>query len=406
MQKFGKPLAGVRVLELGRLVAAPFAGQILGDLGADVVKVEHPNGDEYRRYGPSFLHDLEGEPTQLSSGFISNNRNKRSIAVDFAMDDGARIIRRLAGCADIFIENFKVGGLMKFGLDKESLRKLHPNLIYLSVTGFGQDGPFVDRPATDGAIQAMSGLQSLTGEPEGPPQRVGALVVDMMTGLYSVIAAVAALRYRDTVGRGQHIDMALLDCAMTSVATQVAEFRLSGVSPHRQGNSQPGSVPAQSYRCQDGYVQIQAAFDTHFARLCTCFGMPELAQDPRFAGRQGRAQNKSALNDILEPEFARRTTGQVFDLLASAGVICAPASDIPAALENPQAVARGLEMRFDVPGRHQIPHIASPLRFSESRVTYDRPPPDVGEHTDDVLLDWLGLEQAEIADLRSRRTVM
>ena len=405
MHEFKKPMSGIRVLELGRLVAAPLAGQILGDLGADVVKVEHPDGDEYRRYGPSFVHDLQGKQTELSSGFISNNRNKRSITVDFSKEDGANVVRSLAGRADIFIENFKVGGLIKYGLGKDTLRKLYPDLIYLSVTGFGQDGPFADRPATDGAIQAMSGLQSLTGEPEGPPQRVGVLVVDMMTGIYSALAAVAALRHRDNVGRGQHIDMALLDCAMASIATQVAEYRLSGIPPHRQGNEQPGSVPAQSYRCQDGHVQLQAAFDTHFARLCACLGVPELAEDPRFADRRGRADNKAALNEILVPEFERRSTKEIFDLLASSGVICSPVSSVPTALAIPQVVARGLEMRFHTAGRPEIPHVASPLRFSEAAVTYDRPPPEIGEHTDEVLTNWLDFEPAEIAALRARNIV-
>jgi len=396
-----RPLSGIRVVELGRLVAAPLAAQILADLGADVVKVEHPGGDEYRRYGPSFLAEPDGSPSQLSSGFISNNRNKRSIAIDFSAPEGMDLVARLAEQADVFIENFKVGGLAKYGLDKETLRQRHPHLVYLSVTGYGQDGPYASRPATDGAVQAMSGLQSLSGEPDGPPQRAGTLIVDVMTGIYSALAIVAALRQRDSVGTGQHIDMALLDCAMASLSTSVAEYRLSGETPVRRGNAQPGSVPARSFVCKDGYVQIQAAFDNHFARLCACFGFPEVAADPRFATRRARVEHEAELNAMLEPQFAARTMDEVFQLLAPADIICSPVNSIAAALADPQVVARNTETPLFRDDGQEIPNVASPLRFSDSSITYERPAPRVGEHTAEILAAWLDAGPEDIARWRA-----
>ena len=395
-----RPLFGIRVLELGRLVAAPFAAQLLADLGADVVKVEHPKGDDYRQYGPSFLPDQDGEPTRLSSGFISNNRNKRSIAVDFSTPAGAELVKKLADRADVFIENFKVGGLAKYGLDERTLRDRNGRLVYLSITGFGQTGPYAARPATDGAIQAMSGLQSLTGEIDGPPMRSGILLVDLMTGVYSALAIVAALRHRDNVGTGQNIDMALLDCAMASLATSIAEYRTSGSPPTRQGNAQLGSVPARSFACLDGEIQLQAAFNSHFVRLCECFGLPEVAVDPRFAGRRERACHETELNSILEPQFAMRTVRQVHELLVAADIICSPINSLPAALADPQVIARSLERDFEIPGISPISNIVNPIRFSDTPVTYDRPAPDIGEDTDEVISTWLGAMPDEISDLR------
>jgi len=400
-----RPLSGIRVVELGRLVAAPLAAQILGDLGADVVKVEHPRGDEYRRYGPSFLAEPDGEPSQLSSGFISNNRNKQSVAVDFSTPEGQDIIRQLAGRADVFIENFKVGGLRKYGLDEAALRARHPGLIYLSVTGYGQTGPYSSRPATDGAIQAMSGMQSLTGEPDGPPQRAGTLIVDVITGIYSALAIVAALRQRDSTEAGQHIDMSLLDCAMASLATSVAEYRLSGEAPIRHGNTQPGSVPARSFVCRDGHVQIQAAFDAHFVRLCACFGYPELAGDRRFATRAARVEHEAELSAILEPEFASRSVDEVFRLLAPADIICSPVNSVAAALADPQVIAREVEQDFALPDGRTVPNVASPLRMSGTSISYDRPAPTIGHHTSEVLASWLNTTPEQIAAWRRRGVV-
>ena len=400
-----RPLSGIRVVELGRLVAAPLAGQILADLGADVVKVEHPRGDEYRRYGPSFLAETGGAAPQLSSGFLSNNRNKRSIAIDFATGEGRDLVCRLAGHADVFIENFKVGGLARYGLDEAALRALHPRLIYLSVTGYGQTGPYSGRPATDGAIQAMSGLQSLSGEADGPPQRAGTLIVDVMTGIYSALAVVAALRQRDCLGNGQHIDMALLDCAMASLSASIAEYRLSGEDPVRHGNTQPGSVPARSFECRDGHVQIQAAFDEHFARLCACFGYAELARDPRFATRTARVEHEAALNAILEPEFATRTVSEIFQLLGPANIICSPVNSVATALRDPQVISRALEQDFVFPDGRTVPNVASPLRLSAAPVSYDRPPPRIGQHTGEVLASWLDIGADQIAQWRERGVV-
>lgn len=401
-----RPLSGIRVLELGRLVAAPLAGQILGDLGADVVKIEHPDGDEYRRHGPTMVHGNDGRRTSLSSGFISNNRNKRSLIVDFSREPGQALVTQLAGQADILIENFKVGALLKYGLDTETLRRTHPRLIYLSITGFGQNGPYASRPATDGAIQAMSGLQSLTGEPEHMPQKTGALVVDMMTGVYSALAAVAALRHRDNSGSGQHIDMALLDCAMSMIAPSIMEYRLSGTPPRRQGNAQPGAVPAQIYACRDGNIHVQAAIDTHFVRLCDCIGMPELAEDQRFSTRSARLAHEAELNALLTPFFARESVNELLEIFSRHNIICAPVNSVADALEDPQVKARGVELNLETSVGANIPSLASPLRFSNTPVAYDRPPPEIGEHSDEVLTSWLGIDQNMIADLRARRVIL
>jgi crotonobetainyl-CoA:carnitine CoA-transferase CaiB-like acyl-CoA transferase len=401
-----RPLSGIKVLELGRLVAAPLCGQILADLGADVVKVEHPEGDEYRRYGPNFLKDKEGRNTKESSGFLSNNRNKRSIAVDLTTPEGAQIVRKLAEDCDVFIENFKVGALVKYGLDRDSIRQLNPQVIYVSVTGYGQTGPYADRPATDGAVQAMSGLQSLTGDPSGPPQRVGVLMADIMTGIYSALAAVAALRHREVnSGGGQAIDMALLDCAMAAVGTAALEYRLSGEPPRRYGNGQPGAVPSQAYACTDGFIQIQAAFDAHFVRLCGAFGIPEVAQDPRFVDRHARVRHKDELNEILIPLFATRSVKAADALLSAADLICSPINDVPTALKDPHVVHRGIELKLPHQAAGQAPSIANPMRFSDTPIRYDSGPPAVGQHTDEVLAQWAGLGADAIAELRDRKAV-
>lgn len=386
------PLAGIKVLELGRLVAAPLCGQILGDLGADVVKVEQKGvGDSYRHYGPAFLKDADGAKTAESSSYLSVNRNKRSMELDFADPADLATVRALAAQCDVFIENFKVGDLAKYGLDQESITKANPNVIYLSVTGFGQTGPYAQRPGTDGVCQALSGFQSITGEEDRPPQRVGVVVIDLLTGVYAAVSVLAALRHREVLGGGgQAIDAALLDTAMAMTANRSVDYAISGEVPRRHGNRVPGLAPSQLYGCRDGEVFVQAAWDDHFRRLCNGLGRPDLAADPRFGGWDDRVANEAALNAELEAEFRKRTTGEASDLLEAAGILHAPVNTIPQALENPQVVHRGLQVRTNHPLQDDIPLIASPIRLSKTPITYRRPPPMLGEHTDEIIRDWLG----------------
>jgi crotonobetainyl-CoA:carnitine CoA-transferase CaiB-like acyl-CoA transferase len=399
-------LSGVKVLELGRLVAAPLTSQILADLGADVVKVEHPTGDEYRKYGPSFLKAGDGSSTGQSAGYVSWNRNKDSIVVDLTTDEGAALVREMAATCDIFIENFRVGGLAKYGLDYDSVKKLNDDVVYLSVTGFGQDGPYAERPATDGIIQALSGIQTLNGAPGTPPQRVGVLLFDLITGIYGAVAALAALRHREVAGGGgQQIDLSLLDCAISALSTQALEYRIDGRLPERHGNGQAGAVPAQAYQCRDGLLQIQAAFDSHFTRLCKALGRPDLATDPRFSGRDARVENKDALNAILCEKFAAMDVQQAYRLLADADLICAPINDIPAALADPQVLYREMEFTLPHPTAGEVPMVANPIRMSKTPVRYDKAPPLLDQDRDAVIRRWLGAGSAEEGDSATRSRV-
>lgn len=393
------PLAGVRVLELGRLFAAPMCGQILGDLGADVVKVERRGGgDDFRSYGPPFLIDAEGQPTRDLGSYLACNRNKRSISVDFSLTGGQRLICDLARHSDILIENFKVGTLERYGLGYEQLRAESPGLIYLSVTGFGQTGPYRDRPGTDGCFQAMSGLQSLTGQPDGPPEKVGMVIVDMVTGLYSTIAALAALRHRDTGrGQGQQIDMALLDCAIAATSHRAIDYLMTGSEPQRMGNAQPGAFPSRFFDCRDGRIHIQASVDSHFARMCEALGLGGVAADPRFATRLARRDNQAEITAILEPVFAGLSLEEAYDILVEADVICGPVYSVPQALADRQVQSRGLVVDVPHPAAGSVRLLKNPIRFSETPLGEIKAPPMLGADTREVLSEWLGME-GEAAD--------
>jgi crotonobetainyl-CoA:carnitine CoA-transferase CaiB-like acyl-CoA transferase len=312
------PLAGVRVLDMGRLFAAPWAGQLLGDLGAEVIKVERSGqGDEIRMYGPPFLETPDGRPLPDSAYSLSANRNKISISADLSKPEGRQLVRDLAGRCDVLIENFKVGDLARYGLDYDSLHALHPGLIYCSITGFGQTGPKAKAPATDAIFQAMSGMMTVTGDPAGDPQRVGFVVIDLLTGVYATTAILAALRHREVQGgQGQHIDLALLDVAMAAMSHRATEYLLSGVSPMRKGSGSAGNVPARTFQCSDGLLCIQAGGDGPFRKLCRALEHPELADDPRFATRAGRVANEPQLNVILDDILSRRTVQEWYDILA------------------------------------------------------------------------------------------
>jgi crotonobetainyl-CoA:carnitine CoA-transferase CaiB-like acyl-CoA transferase len=363
-----RPHAGLRVLELARVLAGPWIGQTLADLGADVIKVEAPEGDETRGWGPPFAAD------GTAAYFHAANRNKRSIALDFRDGDDLALVRRLAAEADVVIENFKVGGLAKFGLDHASLAALNPDLVYCSVTGFGQDGPEAPRAGYDFIIQAMGGIMDLTGEPEGQPQKPGVAYADLFTGLYGVIAVQAALAQRARTGRGQWIDMALFDSQLAVLANQATNWLIGGRLPRRMGNAHPNIVPYQVFEAADGPLVIACGNDGQFARLCTALGLGH-HRDPRFATNRDRLANRAALIGDLAACLATRPRAGVLAAMAAAGVPAGPINTVAEAFDEPQAQARGMVQEIGV---SRAPR--SPMRFSEATLAADRPPPRLDEH--------------------------
>ncbi len=376
-------LAGVRVVELARILAGPWIGQTLADLGADVVKVESPQGDDTRRWGPPFI-ETDGE--RAAAYFHGCNRGKRSVVADFSTERGREIARRLAARSDVLIENFKVGGLAKFGLDYESLVDLNPRLVYCSVTGFGQDGPYAGRPGYDFQIQGMSGYMDITGDPNGEPQKVGVAVCDLFTGLYGVIAIEAALIQRARTGRGQHIDLALFDTMGAMLANQAMNYLASGVPPRRMGNAHPNIAPYQTFPVADGYVIVAVGNDGQFARLCETLRLDALAGDDRFSTNAARIANRAE----LERELSATTRGwRRDDLIAAlerAVVPAGPINTIADLFADRQFIARG--MRIEPDGK---PGVRSPIVMNDSPLTLDRRSPRLGEHDAEILSE-IGLE--------------
>ena len=395
------PLSGIRVVELGRMLAAPLTGQLLGDLGADVAKIEQRGeGDFFRRYGLITVKDAEGNRTAESAAYTSANRNKRSIAVDLAHPEGAELVRRLAAECDVFIENFKVGGLTKYGLDHASVAAANPRVVYLSISGFGQNGPYAHRPATDSVCQAMSGLMHISGEPDGEPTKVGTYASDYTAGLYGALAIVAAIRHRDQTGEGQHIDLSLLDCSIALVAQRSCEYFIGNAPPERIGNRTPGTAPGQLFRCSDGYLMVQAGGDHQFARLCEIMERPDLADDPRFKTMMSRLEHIDALAQGLERTFVTRTGRAWFDLLTEAGVLTAPIYDVPQCFADPQVQARGMRVTVPHPIGGEIDLVANPMRFSATPIEAYATPPRIGEGAEEILSGWIGLNLAEIDRVR------
>ena len=381
-----KPLAGLRVLELARILAGPWAGQILADLGADVIKVERPGaGDDTRGWGPPFVEGPNGE--NLGAAYYhSCNRGKRSIAVDFETESGRRVVQKLAQRSDILIENFKVGGLVKFGLDYKSLSPDNPRLIYCSITGFGQDGPYAPRAGYDLMIQGMGGIMSVTGEPAGP-MRLGVAFADVFTGVYSALAITAALKERETTGKGSFIDMALLDSLVGVLANQAASYLVSGASPKRMGNAHPAVVPYQTFPCSDGHILIACGNDGQFVKMMAALGEPGMAKDERYTTNAARVVNRGTLIPRLyelTPKFTRK---ELCDKLEAVSVPAGPINSIADAFADPQVIARG--MRVDLPHPAAkggtIPGVRSPMTINGRRAAADRAPPRVGEHTEEVL---------------------
>ena len=409
-------LGHLKVLDLSRVLAGPWCTQMLADLGADVVKVERPGaGDDTRHWGPPFLQDADGNDTTQATYFTACNRNKRSITIDMAQPEGQALIRQMAAKSDILVENFKVGGLKAYGLDYESLKALNPRLIYCSVTGFGQDGPYAERAGYDLMIQAMTGMMSITGRaddvPGGGPLRVGVALTDLFTGCYATSAILAALEVRNRTGAGQHIDMALLDVGMAILANQAAGFLNTGKVPQRQGNSHPSLAPYQDFPTQDGSMLLAIGNDGQFARFCEAAGKPEWAADPRYASNTLRVKNREMLIPAMEAVTRTRTTADWVALLEDKAVPCGPINHIGQAFDDAQVLARGLKVNQPVApvvyaqsAIKTIATVASPLRLTATPPVLRNAPPMLGEHTDEVLAG-LGLDGAAIARLKSAGVV-
>ncbi len=402
----GGALAGLKVLDLSRVLAGPWAAQVLGDLGADVIKVERPDGgDETRAWGPPYLKDGEGRDTSEAAYYLSANRNKRSITVDITRAEGQEIVRRLAAQSDVLLENFKVGGLRKYGLDYESLKALNPAIIYCSITGFGQAGPYAPRAGYDFLIQGMGGLMSVTGRKDGEPgegpQKVGVALTDILTGLYSVIGILAALQHRNATGEGQHVDMALLDVQVSSLANQNMNYLTTGKAPVRMGNAHPNIVPYQDFPTSDGDMIVAVGNDRQFAALAKAMGHPEWSGDPRFATNTARVANRVKLIDLMREVTRARTTKDWIAALEAVGVPCGPINNLEEVFADPQVVARGMKLKLVHPLAGVVPSVANPVRLSETPADYALPPPLLGEHTRDILSERLGMSESEISRLSS-----
>jgi crotonobetainyl-CoA:carnitine CoA-transferase CaiB-like acyl-CoA transferase len=415
-------LSHLKVLDLSRVLAGPWCTQMLADLGADVIKVERPGaGDDTRHWGPPFLKDADGNDTDQATYFTACNRNKRAITLDMAHPEGQALIRQMAANSDILVENFKVGGLQQYGLDYESLKTINPRLIYCSVTGFGQTGPYAERAGYDLMIQAMSGLMSITGhadgEPGGGPMRMGVALIDILTGIYASSAILAAVEARHQTGQGQHIDMALLDVGMAVLANQAAGFLNTGKVPQRQGNSHPSLAPYQTFETLDGSMLLAVGNDGQFARFCDAAGQPQWALDARFRTNTLRVQHREALIPLMQTVTRTRSTAQWITLLQDKAVPCGPINDIGQAFANAQVIARGLIVNqpvakvmsaqvatTSIATPATISTVASPLRLTATPPVLRRAPPGLGEHTDEVLGE-LGLSAAQIAQLRGAGVV-
>ncbi|MGZ3620262.1 MAG: CaiB/BaiF CoA transferase family protein [Candidatus Binataceae bacterium] len=401
----GGPLGHVRVLELSRVLAGPWAAQTLADLGASVIKIERPGaGDDTRTYAPPYARTSDGAQSSESAYFLSTNRGKRSVTIDFTRPEGQKLVQALAAKSDVVIENFKVDGLTKYGLDYASLQALNPGLVYCSITGFGQTGPYRHKPGYDFMIQGIGGLMSITGEPDQPtgggPVKVGVAVADVFTGLYATIAILGALAHRDRTGAGQHIDLALLDTQVAVLANQAMNYLVTGVAPQRLGNSHPNIVPYQVFATSDGYIIVAVGNETQFARMCEVIGRPDLASDERFATNAARVNHRGEIVAILHGIFVTRTMRDWLDALERVGVPCGPINTIADVFADPQVQARGLRIDLPHPAIGTVPSVANPIKYSATPISYRSAPPMLGADTDEVLREMVGVTSAEIARLR------
>ncbi len=404
-QSRSRALGHLRVLDLTRVLAGPWCTQLLADLGADVIKIERPgSGDDTRGWGPPYLKDAQGRDTTEAAYYLSANRGKRSVTIDISKPEGQRLVRELAKKSDIVVENYRVGQLAKYGLDYASLAGLNPKLIYCSITGFGQTGPYRERAGYDFIIQGMGGFMSITGErddlPGGGPQKAGVAVSDLMTGMYAAVAILAALAHRDVTGAGQHLDLALFDVMVAMLANMNMNYLVSGTAPGRAGNAHQNIVPYQVFAAADGHVIIAVGNDGQYAKFCEIAGRPDLATDPRFAKNADRVRNRAVLVPILEEIVRARPVAFWTERLEQAGVPCGPINSIAQALADPQIVARGLRIDLPHPLAGRVPLVGSPIKMSATPPAYDRAPPLLGEHTDEVLRELVGCSDQELQALR------
>jgi crotonobetainyl-CoA:carnitine CoA-transferase CaiB-like acyl-CoA transferase len=400
------PLDKLRVLDLSRVLAGPWAGQNLADLGAEVIKIERPQaGDDSRAFGPPWVKDRAGRDTSDSAYFTAANRGKKSVTVNIAHPAGQAIVRELARISDVLIENYKFGDLARYDLGYEQLKALNPRLIYCSITGFGQTGPARAQPGYDFMIQGMGGMMSVTGEPDGEPQRAGVPVADIITGMYASVAICAAIVHRAQSGLGQHLDLALLDSQIALLAYQNTNYFATGKPPGRIGNLHPNIVPYQPFHTADGEVIIACGNDNLYRKMCEAAGCLELTEDPRFATNGKRVENRVELTRLLQEIFARRSTREWLQVLEAAGVPNGPINDVSQVFEEPQVRARGVRVELDHPVAGKLPTVASPMRFSATPLEHRTPPPLLGEHTDEVLRALLGKGAPEIARLRAEGAI-
>ncbi len=404
------PLTHLTVLDLSRVLAGPWCTQLLADLGATVIKIERPgSGDDTRAWGPPFLKDAAGQDTSEAAYYLSCNRGKLSVAVDFTTPDGRRIVQDLTRAADVLVENYKVGGLEKYGLDYATVAALNPRLVYASITGFGQNGPYADRAGYDFIVQGMSGFMSVTGErddlPGGGPQKAGIAITDLMTGMYTTVAIQAALAHRDHTGQGQWIDTCLFDSAVAMMAVMNLNFLVTGTPPGRAGNAHQNIVPYQAFPCADGHVILAVGNDSQFAKFCEAAGKSEWAVDIRFAKNAGRVRNRELLVPLVAGVMLTRTQRAWLDTLEPLGVPCGPINRLDQVFADPQLAARGLRMDLPHPLAGSLPQVGTPIRFSVTNPVYDRPPPLLGEHTADVLRERLALGDDAIAALAARGVI-
>ncbi|MEN4920600.1 CaiB/BaiF CoA-transferase family protein [Achromobacter spanius] len=402
-------LSNLKVLDLSRILAGPWASQILADLGADVIKVERPGqGDDTRSWGPPFLKDEHGQDTTDGAYFIATNRGKRSITLDLQTPEGQALVKELARDADVVLENYKVGTLARMGLDYESLSRINPRLVYCSVTGFGQTGPRAAEPAYDFLIQAMGGLMSVTGErddkPGGGPQKVGVPIVDLTTGVYAALGIVAALLRRAQTGQGEYIDVAMLDVQVGLLANQAMNFLLGNKVPRRTGTAHPNIQPQRTFACADGDIVIVVGNDGQFATLCGMLGKPELARDPRYVTNSQRVRNQDSLDPVLDAIFATQPRAHWLAALKQAGVPAGSINTVPEVFEDPQVAHRAMLRRLPHPVAGSVPQVMNPLRFGNSALRADAAPPLLGQHTADVLGE-LGLSAEQIQDYRDRKII-
>jgi crotonobetainyl-CoA:carnitine CoA-transferase CaiB-like acyl-CoA transferase len=389
------PLTGLIVLDLSRVLAGPFCTQMLGDMGATIIKIERPNeGDDTRKWGPPFVKDSEGNDTSESAYYLSANRNKRSVAIDLSTPEGQQLIRDLAGKADILIENFKVGSLAKYGLDYQSLSKTHEKLIYCSITGFGQTGPLAHEPGYDFLAQALAGLMSVTGEPAGTPMKVGVALSDIMTGLYAAIGILSALQARHISGKGQHVDLALTDCTLSSLTNLAQYYLTAGQVPPRLGNAHASIVPYEAFETADDHVIFAVGNDTQFSRFAAICGHEEWAADPRFAKNSARVLHRNELLPLIRACLKGKTTAEWLALADTHNIPAAPIQKMDAVFETPQILARDMKIHMQHGLGEEIDLIGSPLKFSETPVSYRNAPPVCGADTDLILSDILGLDEA------------